>query len=160
MTQRCVHTKASDSDIEWQCVTLRCSILQYVAVRCSTLQCVAVCCSMLFCCSMLQCVANWHWDACTTWCPTATVGRRLLQCVAVCCSVLQYVAVCLSIFLLSLCRWANNNTARLRKIKYKDPPPCKLSPTCTTCALVFYTIPWPHYQKIKKWKGSGERGWW
>ena len=45
---------------------------------CSVLQCVAVCCSVLQCgavrCSVVQCVA------------VATIEAEVLQCVAVCCS--------------------------------------------------------------------------
>jgi len=59
------------------CVTVCCSMLQYVAVCCIELQCVAACCSVLqyvaVCCSMLQCVA---------------MCCSVLQCVAVRCSEL------------------------------------------------------------------------
>jgi len=80
-----------------QCVTVCCSVLQYVAVFidgfCEALQCVAVCCSVfLVYHSVWQCVFQ-----CVAVCCSVTgflaVCCNVLQCVAACCSVLQRVTV-------------------------------------------------------------------
>ena len=92
-----------------QCVTVWCSVLQYVAVImagnssntvcCIALQCVAVHCSVVqcitVCCSMLQCVAASHMFtffrqfAQGLRCIYQYIRECVLHCVAACCSVLQ-----------------------------------------------------------------------
>jgi len=62
-----------------QCVTVCCSVLQYVAVRYSMLQCVAVCCSALQYVAV-RCIMLW----CLQY---VAVQCSMLQCVAVFCSV-------------------------------------------------------------------------
>jgi len=73
------------------CVTVCCSVLQFVAVCCSLLQCVAVCCSALQCEAVDKCVALlakiYFWSH-----SPSAMRDCALQCVAVCCSVLQRVA--------------------------------------------------------------------
>ena len=64
------------------CMTVSCSVLQYVAVCCSVMTCVVVRCIVL------QCVA---------------VCCSVLQCVAVCCSALQCNAVYCSVLPVALC---------------------------------------------------------
>jgi len=135
------------------CVVVFCSTLQYVAVRCSALQCAVVCCFVVVCCSALQIDIGMH----------AQHGVPQQQLVAACCSVLQCVAVCCSTLLCvsvsSCCLYADEPII-IRLVcgklntKIHHPVSCRQPvlhvPSCF--------IPWPHYQKIKKRKGSGERG--
>ena len=84
---------------------LWCSVLQTVADCCSVLQCVTVCCRVLWC----LCFADDDGIR-LVHLPYSIIGNLnstelMMQRVAECCRVLQFVAVCCSVFLVSpLCR--------------------------------------------------------